>query len=536
MEDLYQIAELAKSECSRLLNDLASDDICSQQRLKYFVTNHLYNVLKRDIEQHHSREQRSRQMKQQSDEFIQSFLHRDKKYYYLSSSGLFICYEDTEYNVISEDHITMEVRSFLNALPNEQLFLKNQKHSITKQIIKHIKDYGIDSSVPDSITLQNVINQLWPSIFDTRDEVKYFLTVIGDALSKKITTQNHNHTYFVPSRSKGFLEYICKSLCSLKGGSATQMLALFKSKVQGHDYDKTRFIRIKRSGLINSYPRITPINLLFVSCHYSCTYGSAEEFLTQKQDKSLYNSTKVLSAYNENTLIDFFVSQCLSISMHKDNINDNNLDIIDSHSLSFIWKKFLENRDMPYVVCSIPLLQCVTNCPNMNSFYNENKSRFEGITSQLLPSVICFREFWQSTITYVNYSDNSNQIIELDELNTLFNSWIRTNKNDISHNIIRQCHIEDEQMLEFIKHYFPDTVIDDDKFIMGIRSSMWDKEKDVLRFLDGELSGSPKLMGIYYDVDKLYAKYCSFSKVNLLCTASKGYFTQILDAMFSYEV
>ena len=66
---------------------------------------------------------------------------------------------------------------------------------------KHIKEKPITQSIPESTTIQYVIQHLTPTLFRSKSEAKYFLTVLGDNILKKST----NITHFTRLESKDFL-------------------------------------------------------------------------------------------------------------------------------------------------------------------------------------------------------------------------------------------------------------------------------------------------------------------------------------------
>ena len=57
-------------------------------------------------------------------------------------------------------------------------------------IMKDIKDKLLFNAIPESETMQYVINNLYPSVFNSKDEVKYFLIIIGDYILKKRQIQH----------------------------------------------------------------------------------------------------------------------------------------------------------------------------------------------------------------------------------------------------------------------------------------------------------------------------------------------------------
>ena len=53
--------------------------------------------------------------------------------------------------------------------------------------MKRIKDNNLLKSVPESTTIQGVLDALYPCLFESKTEAKYFLCILGDALLKKNT-------------------------------------------------------------------------------------------------------------------------------------------------------------------------------------------------------------------------------------------------------------------------------------------------------------------------------------------------------------
>ena len=79
--------------------------------------------------------------------------------------------------------------------------LMDWKHRLKITILKKIKERDIFTCIPESETIQNVINKLYPMIFSSKEKAKYFLTIIGDVVLKKTS-----ETYFINSKAKNFLK------------------------------------------------------------------------------------------------------------------------------------------------------------------------------------------------------------------------------------------------------------------------------------------------------------------------------------------
>ena len=53
------------------------------------------------------------------------------------------------------------------------------------------KDNHIYQTIPESTTIQQVLNSLYPAIFSTKVEAKYFLTILGDNILRKENSLIH---------------------------------------------------------------------------------------------------------------------------------------------------------------------------------------------------------------------------------------------------------------------------------------------------------------------------------------------------------
>ena len=87
----------------------------------------------------------------------------------------------------------------------------------------------------------------------------------------------------------------------------------------------------------------------------------------------------------------------------------------------------------------------------------------------------------------------------------------------------------EKNMLDLIKHYYPDTYIEDDKYLVHTRCNMWDKKQDIIQSLKKYKNVHPD-HEILSDVDEipineLYQFYCKGK--NKFIT-SKRYFERFI--------
>ena len=104
----------------------------------------------------------------------------------------------------------------------------------------------------------------------------------------------------------------------------------------------------------------------------------------------------------------------------------------------------------------------------LQKYYNENLDIFNGIFSRFIPVIHNFLDFWNKTIVF----DDSEPNLEIEELLNLFKRWNIANK-------VMYVNISSKQILDLITYYLPDVEIENDKYLIGIRCSLWDKQLDI---------------------------------------------------------
>ena len=90
----------------------------------------------------------------------------------------------------------------------------------------------------------------------------------------------------------------------------------------------------------------------------------------------------------------------------------------------------------------------------MNDRYVADTDSFQNIFSNFLPEIQRFLTFWDSTMV----CDESEQGLEIEEIKYLFNKW-RNNQNE------KILGINDERIIDIICYYYPDIVIESEKYI-----------------------------------------------------------------------
>jgi hypothetical protein len=130
------------------------------QRLRNHVVTCLPNTIENELKAHDERVNRTNYLINEQQVFIQVFLSKNK-YFYLQNNNLFYEYDGQKYLIIKEDEI---IHKLLSSISNEKVLL-NWKHKTKTIIIKQIKERSLFSSIPETDTIQNVLNVLYPAFF-----------------------------------------------------------------------------------------------------------------------------------------------------------------------------------------------------------------------------------------------------------------------------------------------------------------------------------------------------------------------------------
>jgi len=162
-------------------------------------------------------------------------------------------------------------------------------------------------------------------------------------------------------------------------------------------------------------------------------------------------------------------------------------------NMLYLWKCYLEEINIPNIIFTTALKTILKT----KLEYNETDDVFHNYTSTYLPLVSNFLKFWEESII----EDNNEYYFEIDELSILFKHW--GNKAKI---------INDDKIINLIKHFFPEIIIED-KFIYGISCNLWNKREDIIKFIKYKLSTLSNVTDTI-SVYEFYKEYSLYSKKN----------------------
>jgi hypothetical protein len=416
-------------------------------RLVNYIENLLPTALENATELQKQREERRNQLSANRDEFTTRFLQKNR-YFYSSQTEMFLHYDGLHFVIHSEDDIRHQILSTISS----ENCLREWKHKVNKNILKRIKERSPLNVIPESATIQFVINTLCPSIFPTRNHVKYFLTIIGECIAYKnninpaseVAPNNSevaNSTIYIFNPALKDIIREIGNQCYMYLGIAN-IFSNIKFKYYEHNYTNCRLLAIDKSygrkkiaipTVLSKYM----LDFLCVAAHYANRFETADKFLINCSETRLVEHSLFLTKNTQENIVDTFIKS-LTVCAPSSKI--------DMKNIIFLWKKFLEEISLPSIIFYESLKTILKN----KLKYDSESDCFIGITSIQLPIVSHFTKFWESFIIECDESS-----VEIEEICTLFKNSTNKNMNEIF-------------LIELIQHFYPDTVIKN-KSILNIK-------------------------------------------------------------------
>lgn len=433
------------------------------------------------------RAERKSKLKKDSEQFIQKFLF-NHNFYYHTPTELFFEYKNNHYVLAKEDDIQHTILSSISA--NKELM--DWKYKVKVIILKKIKERDIFSCIPESETIQSVVNHISSSTGSNKEQSKYFLTVLGDILLKKCDL-----IYFLNHKTKSLIKELNNISYMLFG--APNLVNIFKFKYYEHNFNECRIIDLHdniNEGNWNDYlKQNNGINLFCVAAYYSTRYEGGDNFLNEYcKDDKLKSHALYLNRFSSEQIMENFIQTSVEPS---DDCS------ISWKNMQYLWKQFVDMENLPNMFFTSTLKKLL-----MEQFkYNEKDDAFLDCTSKSLPIVSKYIQFWNNNI---EMDDETNEELEIDELCSLFTYHTKNN-------------ISEKNMLDLMKHYYPDTFIENNKYVIGAKCKLWDKKKDIIRCIK-KYKQSKHYQELFADempINELYQIYC---KSKRKFTVSKRYF------------
>ena len=472
-EDYIQVTELdnIKKECCLNVNDILnkySTNLYMTQRVCYYITKKMPHTLELEEKNYEKKIIRNDFLTNEQQMFIQLFLN-DNKYYYLYNNNSFYFYDGKSYSKIKEDIIHYQL---LTSISKDRKIME-WKYKTKINILKLIKERSLFKSIPESITIQKVLNLLQP-IFINKNNIKYFLTIIGDNILKK-----HNDlVFFIKPKTKKYLVEMEKYI-HVSSGILNTINNLVTKFHDSYSFNNCRLVKSNTNISIDIWDDILSKNILDIICvaaHYSQRFKNSDYFINHNVNNEEMK-TYVLYLKNntqENILNQFYEHSIHSINIesNSNSVKENKYNNITWKNMHLIWKLYISNFSFPSIIYSNTLKEQLKE----KFEYNESTDTFNNITSKYLPFISNFIDFWEKTIQNSPYiSSNIQAELEVDELSMLYKSWRIENNINTTNN----TNINESDIIRILHHFFSSIDIIDNKFILNITSNMWNKNEDI---------------------------------------------------------
>ena len=509
-------------EVRSIIEDLFTkykDNPYMKNRLETYLFN-LPNMLEQENKKYDERVSRINELSLEQENFFKVFLCKNL-YYYMPYNNIYYEYDGKTYKIIKEDDIHYNL---LSTITDEGKLIQ-WKHKTKQSILKKIKDSSLLKSIPETYTIQNVLSFL-QTIFYSKAESKYFLTIIGDCILKKNTD---NLMYFVSSNSKKLITMI-DSIAYVTTGNS--IMNNFITKF--HDSHKLNLYRLIKTNETFSYEIIKDVlnniglDLLCVATHYSDQYSNADNYLKTKMEDGLKNYTLYFEQNQVEKIVDEFIGQCI------EPVNSADTNNITWKNIHYIWKLYLTSLNIPNMIYSTQLLTILSD--KLENINDNGVTIFTKITSKYLPNVKSFLAFWDKHIIITN-DNNLDEEYEIDEITTLY-------KNSD----LKNSQISDVNMIKMICHYFsPQVEVIDNKYVTNIRSNLWSKQDDINEFLNSHkvnfyknenTNNNLELISLdeLYKGYKTYFKAKGFSEQKFMPIVSKQFFDKFVTNQMSNHI
>ena len=466
------------------------------EKLLYYVDKQLPALL----DKYDAQEKKRIFLEKESKKYINSFFSNPEyQYFYIKNTDTFIEYDGYDYKIIPEDNLWFKI---LNDITEKKTLLE-WKQQIKSKIIDYIKTKKILNSIPESLTIQNMINFFTPILFSNKEKVKYFFAIIGDNILGKLSVNN----YFVQEKSKEFFE-ILENLSGYYFDNKLNITSNFKFKYRFQSYNDARLIyftdNIKNKSIWFSFIKENFLNFIVLCSHYSTRYINAENYALQRNE-SFKNEVFYLKKNTKEDIINNFIGKFTYVD--KDSK-------IHSSDMQFLWKLFLKEKNMENIIYKVELENILRNKLDYNSanYLHLNTSHAEKIK--------IFKTFFDSHIKY-DLCDE----LEISEIHKILQ-----NNNE--------CSITESLLEDLISHY-TSYRSEDGKIIQNISCNLWNKQQEILESFENKFN-KPEIIennpNNYISIYDAYILYCKYSNNNnKILTVSKKYFEKYIIKLIPNE-
>ncbi len=495
---------MSEQQCQKIIGELFEkykDNEYMMQRLISHITTILPNTLETELVNYEKRIIRQNFLSNEQQSFIQVFLNKNR-YFYMNNN--FYEYDGKHYAIVKEDDI---IHNLLSSISKDRTLLE-WKYKTKISVVKLIRERSLFSSIPESYTIQSVLGLLYPQFFQSKNQAKHFLTIIGDNI---LTKHDDNIIFLIGQHMKHMLNEL-DTIAYASIGHASITPNFLTKYHENHSYTNCRLIKMNENCSFDVWKNIVRNNGLDIFCvavHYSNRYGDSDKFIDNNSDDELKNYVYYLKNMTQTEIVAQFCSKYI------DEVQDVKIGWRDLH---FVWKQFLSSLSLPNMIYSNTLKALF----KQKYEFDDTCDSFVNITSRHLPLHSDFIRFWNTTINAETTNENILEL-EIDELCSLFKLWSKQSATTTNGNI------SEENVIKIMKHFFCSVEITEDKYVMNVACILWDKNKDIAESFDyikEQIKAGSLTLISFDDAYNYYNKYCKSNSHKFV--VSKRYFEKYI--------
>lgn len=449
-------------------------DTVSDQKIIEFIQKELPERLDSHIE----RTQRYEKLELGTEAFINEFLiNSDTKYMYIDKSNIFIKYDGSEFKLVNESDI---LHNILTGISHSKILLP-WKYKIKNMIIKKIKETSLFNTIPESKTIQTILNNFTPFIFNTKEESKYFLTVLGDNVLKK----KQDNVYLIDIKAKDFITALSDNIFGYFKNKY-HIDTTIKYSWYEHPYKNCRIIdfndTIQNTSGWNTFVKYHILDIMAIAVHYSNRFECADKFAESVIHNPNILKARYLIDNDENSILkDFIQNNILKI--------EDTTTKISINEMHYLWKRYLSNKGIPSVVFMSHLDR------KLSKYIPLVGEHYIGVTSVYLGNSEQLRDFWSDYMEF-----DKDEEIEITELYNIYKEWSIENGKVTS--------IIEKGFLSILEHFYAIT-LNDYKYIKNYRCLLWNK-KEEMQIILNDLKITYKFSPDCFEksIDVVYKDYC----------------------------
>ena len=436
------------------------------------------------LDAHIKRMERQDKLEKGTEAFINEFLiNSSVKYMYIAKSDIFVKYDTIQFTLVNESEILHDI---LTRVSNNKA-LQPWKYKIKNMIMKKIKDTSLFTTIPESHTIQQILSHITPLLLSTKEEAKYFLSVIGDNILKKLPDNIH----LVDIKAKDFITSLSDNIFSYFKNKY-HIDTTIKYAWHDHLYSNCRIINFNKAASStncwNTFVKYHILDIMAVAVYYSNRFENSDNYALHNANTEYMENILYLKDHNEASLIDVFMEENLL------RVNDEAVTITVKE-MHYLWKKFLADKKLPSVIfmsqVTIRLAQSLTLHDGL----------YIGATSKHLSYSEILRQFWRDYMI-----EEDGEEIEVSELYAIFITRMKQVSKE------QMTYISEKTFISVLEHYYEIKLIDD-KNVKNYKCLLWDKKEEIKTVID-DLKIAYKFSPDCFEksIDILYNDYCARCK------------------------